>query len=190
MNTLFGGVRREHDVLRPESGALPPHQGTQQGARNAAEEVYTLLRKAESVAAPLRQIEPLASKPWQCDACKSAKQDGETRYKCLTCPNIDLCEKCEALDLSLPNTPTAFQHPNEHALVKLRMRRASYGHLVQDKSKIVHEHIRCNGCQSMPIVGFRYKCGVCSNFDMCEMCETRHEHPQDHPTLKLMQPVQ
>jgi len=42
--------------------------------------------------------------------------------------------------------------------------------------KVVHYGISCNGCGSMPIVGVRYKCTVCPNFDFCENCEGTRPH--------------
>jgi len=46
----------------------------------------------------------------------------------------------------------------------------------------VHEYI-CDGCQMHPIIGIRYRCTVCNNFDYCETCEKTLEHP--HPFIKI-----
>jgi hypothetical protein len=35
---------------------------------------------------------------------------------------------------------------------------------------VVHEHVNCDGCGQKGIVGIRYKCAVCSDFDFCERC--------------------
>jgi hypothetical protein len=58
----------------------------------------------------------------------------------------------------------------------------------QNQSKIVHARIECDGCGEGPIVGIRYKCSVCPDFDYCERCEARIEHP--HPFIKLKTPNQ
>lgn len=50
-------------------------------------------------------------------------------------------------------------------------------------SKNVHYRVICDGCGTNPIVGVRYKCSVCEDFDYCETCEQRVEHP--HPFLKI-----
>ncbi len=34
-------------------------------------------------------------------------------------------------------------------------------------------NVACDGCGVHPIIGIRYKCSVCENFDYCEMCEDR-----------------
>jgi len=43
--------------------------------------------------------------------------------------------------------------------------------------------VTCDGCNAYPIVGYRYKCAVCENFDYCEKCEATIEH--NHPFLKI-----
>ncbi|KAH8255484.1 hypothetical protein KR038_004442 [Drosophila bunnanda] len=43
---------------------------------------------------------------------------------------------------------------------------------------IIHDNVECDGCGVGPIVGFRYKCVQCSNFDLCQRCEAAHKHPE------------
>jgi len=50
----------------------------------------------------------------------------------------------------------------------------------------VHRNVECDGCGVHPMVGIRYKCHTCSNFDYCEKCEATKEHP--HPFVKLKKP--
>jgi len=52
----------------------------------------------------------------------------------------------------------------------------------------VHSNVRCDGCQEHPIVGARYKCTVCPDFDLCAACESKNIHPDSHPLLKLKEP--
>lgn len=36
----------------------------------------------------------------------------------------------------------------------------------------------CNGCDMNPLVGQRYICETCGNYDLCSTCEKKgHEHP-------------
>jgi len=51
----------------------------------------------------------------------------------------------------------------------------------------VHERVACDGCEMFPIVGVRYKCSVCKNFDFCEKCEETKDH--DHAFLKIKRAV-
>jgi hypothetical protein len=55
----------------------------------------------------------------------------------------------------------------------------SQSKLNQKKSKnnYVHEGIKCNNCGAFPIVGIRYKCLECDNFNCCEKCEQEQSHP-------------
>ena len=45
---------------------------------------------------------------------------------------------------------------------------------------MVHENIICNGCGMIPLVGIRYKCKSCQDFNYCEDCinlyNKRHKH--------------
>ena len=45
----------------------------------------------------------------------------------------------------------------------------------------VHTNIKCQNCNKNPIVGFRYKCSVCKNYNLCEECEEKNEESQEHP---------
>jgi len=52
-----------------------------------------------------------------CDECGMKPIEG-VRYKCLRCPNFDLCSKCEEKN----------QHPSDHTLLKLKEHRVHGGH--------------------------------------------------------------
>lgn len=49
--------------------------------------------------------------------------------------------------------------------------------------QVVHKGIECDGCGTSPILGIRYKCAVCKDFDYCAKCEDSLGH--DHPFLKI-----
>jgi hypothetical protein len=51
------------------------------------------------------------------------------------------------------------------------------------KSKFTHSRVTCDGCGIKPIVGNRWKCSVCEDFDYCDNCEKTIEHA--HPFLKI-----
>lgn len=50
----------------------------------------------------------------------------------------------------------------------------------------VHNGVSCDGCSKYPIVGIRYKCSICPDFDFCEECESKVDHP--HEFLKIRRP--
>ena len=51
------------------------------------------------------------------------------------------------------------------------------------KVRSVHIAITCDHCKVSPIIGKRYKCLECQNFDLCENCEAKTVHA--HPMLRL-----
>jgi len=51
----------------------------------------------------------------------------------------------------------------------------------------VHRNVTCDGCGKEGIVGTRYKCTVCPDFDLCENCEP--EHDRSHPMIKINEPL-
>jgi hypothetical protein len=59
----------------------------------------------------------------------------------------------------------------------------------QDVKFVVHEGVQCNAC-GFPLVGIRYKCGICVEYNLCEDCEKLQDiHPIDHPLLKIRVPL-
>jgi len=50
---------------------------------------------------------------------------------------------------------------------------------------------KCDGCGDA-IVGIRYKCVQCDNFDLCELCEeaVAGQHNEEHVFIKIKQPEQ
>ncbi len=38
-------------------------------------------------------------------------------------------------------------------------------------------HVTCDGCAMAPLIGQRYHCATCGNYDLCSACENKgHEH--------------
>lgn len=58
--------------------------------------------------------------------------------------------------------------------------------VVNQEFALKTHNVVCDGCGLHPIIGIRYKCSVCKNFDYCEMCEERQSH--DHPFIKITKP--
>ncbi len=63
---------------------------------------------------------------------------------------------------------------------------------------VKHPNIRCDFCKEMIVDGIRWKCVICSDFDMCEKCETELrweeagmlegsglKHIEGHPFMKI-----
>ena len=54
--------------------------------------------------------------------------------------------------------------------------------------KLVHFGVKCDGCGTFPIIGCRFKCAVCDDFDFCEECEKKLGEEHNHPFLKIYDP--
>jgi len=53
-------------------------------------------------------------------------------------------------------------------------------------NKEYHVGVHCNGCQG-PVIGFRYKCFVCPDYDLCEKCSSAGIH-SEHNMIKITKP--
>ena len=65
-------------------------------------------------------------------------------------------------------------------------------HIAEDQARregYVHRGVTCNSCGSMPIRGIRYRCANCSDFDLCENCESLQLHPKTHLFYKVRIPA-
>lgn len=53
----------------------------------------------------------------------------------------------------------------------------------------VHTGIGCDGCEKSPIVGTRWKCLICENYDLCDECRSSGTaskgHSVDHRMLRM-----
>eukprot|EP00897_Mesotaenium_endlicherianum_P008797 jgi/Mesen1/7946/ME000422S07098 len=120
-----------------------------------------------------------------CDVCKVPVFPGQVRYRCSVCPDFDLCEGCEGPHLLGP------RHPQSHLLYKLRDLPETYGKHpgVHSQKALVHRGICCDVCGANPIMGIRYRCLDCHDFDMCQACEATCGHADfKHRLLKLFYP--
>ena len=43
-----------------------------------------------------------------------------------------------------------------------------------------HPGVTCDACNEKPIVGYRYKCVVCDDYDLCESCKDKGIHSGHH----------
>merc|ERR1719295_650726 len=46
-----------------------------------------------------------------------------------------------------------------------------------DTGKVIHFGVECDLCGMYPIIGDRYKCSICEDWDCCSACEPQHDHP-------------
>jgi sequestosome 1 len=53
-------------------------------------------------------------------------------------------------------------------------------------NKECHAGVTCDGCKG-PVIGFRYKCFVCPDYDLCEKCSSAGIH-SEHNMIKITKP--
>lgn len=58
--------------------------------------------------------------------------------------------------------------------------------VANDNPGEVHHGVRCDGCEGQ-VSGFRYKCTVCPNYDLCSKCERSGLHP-GHNMIRISTP--
>ena len=111
-----------------------------------------------------------------CDGCRCAPIKG-IRYHCTECKDFDYCPSCYE------------KNKDTHRHVFQSFLKSKYPKpvekLPEQKEKNIHFGVICDGCQCAPIVGIRYKCAVCKNFDYCEKCEEKNRETHNHPFLKI-----
>jgi len=92
----------------------------------------------------------------RCDGC--SVRIGGVRYKCNTCPNFDLCSGCKEKNFHA-----------EHSFVT-----------IADPKVTVHPAV-CDSCENW-IVGDRYKCSSCLDYDLCGNCIPKKDevHVKEH----------
>ena len=113
-----------------------------------------------------------------CDGCKVTPLRGN-RYKCKKCKDFDFCEDCYKKNKE--------SHGHDFQIIAHPHCRNRLGHPNKKYCQrgIVHSKIMCDGCGMLPLVGWRYKCSVCDEYNLCENCEERIGGKHDHPFIKI-----
>ena len=119
-----------------------------------------------------------------CDGCKMHPLVGK-RYKCECCPNFDFCEECYKKKKGKHGH--SFRQVETRVLLKEILKQYSRK-TENEEGKPIHHQYSCDGCGMNPIVGIRYKCSICDNFDYCESCEEMHKNEHNHPFFKVYRP--
>jgi len=51
--------------------------------------------------------------------------------------------------------------------------------------KNMHLGFACISCRQVPLLGIRYKCSVCKDYDLCQACEETSGQAHPHPFIKI-----
>lgn len=112
----------------------------------------------------------------KCDGCGAYPIYGK-RYKCDACENFDYCEECYEREKE--------KHKHTFNIIKAHCVRRKKENV---EKKPVHKNVICDKCKAAPIVGSRFKCAVCANYDLCEKCEEKYGEEHNHPFIKIYEP--
>jgi len=85
--------------------------------------------------------------------------------------------------LSLPKTSSAFTSHQDRPEIESESNSCE-GMSSQGDSLLIWPRHTCDGCNTKPIVGPRFHCTVCEDFDFCENCEKSLQH--EHPFMKFV----
>jgi hypothetical protein len=111
-----------------------------------------------------------------CDGCDQNIRG--IRYKCASCPDYDLCSTCyERVEVHHDAKHAFFQMKTpirRDQRLRLPYHKPLYVQSVDlEKQSDLHEGFYCDGCDSSPIQGIRYRCLECHDYDLCENCNTK-----------------
>ncbi|GLB41855.1 putative protein with zinc-binding domain, present in Dystrophin, CREB-binding protein [Lyophyllum shimeji] len=105
----------------------------------------------------------------KCSTCQAITP--RKRYKCFSCPNINLCRACYSQVHEL--------HPS-HAFLAVPDKRvrshsdpdflSSTPPSPNEEQSLKHPGVRCAHCL-LDIVGARFHCAICDSVDICSNCE-------------------
>lgn len=117
---------------------------------------------------------------------KKDKHEGLPRKAFKKLIKKELDKQCHQIFENLfngQNTEAAQQEPATEQISSLSNTATTI-----NPQSVQHPNVECDGCGQAPIIGPRYKCTVCKDFDYCSTCEETKNHP--HPFLKLNRPGQ
>jgi len=134
-----------------------------------------------------------------CDGCNKKPIIGN-RYKCNNCEDFDFCSDCYKNKIST--------HNKDHTFNLIEKSNKRWHHRGNGKSECpwrtkcrewrnknntnepIHYRVMCDGCNKGPIIGNRYKCNDCEDFDFCGICyeKLKQFHPQEHSFKVIEKP--
>jgi len=117
---------------------------------------------------------------YKCDG-KKVNKKGKTCRKCMGQGKINMKFLQEIQSMIADEVKAHIQSEMSKSQLSVSMSQSQ-----AEKPKTVHHGYTCDGCQTSPIVGIRYKCSARPDYDLCENCEATMETP--HPMIKIREP--
>lgn len=135
---------------------------------------------------PIKKGDELTHWGYICDGCEMAPIKG-IRYHCEQCKDFDFCEKCHKDKKEKHGHNFKKIEKPEVPVPKINL--AGPRIVPNNSNPVIHSTVSCDGCGKFPIIGIRYKCAVCKNFDYCEKCEEKYSEEHKHPFIKIYKPT-
>ena len=125
-----------------------------------------------------------------CSACQST-QIYSDRYNCLQCDHYNLCGNC------FEERRQTKAHSSGHAMIHFRVPNELFGRPIHDSNQMTLKKIKelfhtqrhgmqCDKCEQS-IVGIRFKCDTCYNYNLCFKCMEQRavskNHQNTHPLV-------
>ena len=54
-----------------------------------------------------------------------------------------------------------------------------YNELICNSNKNAQNEIKYEKCFEEPIIGYRYKCPLCNNYNLCQKCQEKNENSEE-----------
>jgi len=133
----------------------------------------------------------------KCDGCSDQNFYGY-RYKCLICENFDFCGQC------FEERKTAKDHELGHPFLLIetpiidKEKEKGLADIIKknklkDALKDTTHETKCAACKQDPLMGIRYKCDDCYDYDLCQKCfeegKTSGDHIKTHSLLAIFYPI-
>ncbi|KAI1793192.1 hypothetical protein LXA43DRAFT_886348 [Ganoderma leucocontextum] len=186
-------TRQEHDVAHVFFPIETP--GEKEGYNRAREEA-----KKPDV------VPPIMHTGIHCDGCELYPIVG-VRHKCLDCDDFDFCTSCMSdpakrenhnvshafFPMYAPSERSRFDRIHEnHGRNRTQSPRHASGSTESPADALpVHRNVICDVCNA-EIVGMRYKCLDCPDYDMCDECIStpalREMHHSQHQFFAIDKP--
>lgn len=138
----------------------------------------------------------------ECASCQMKPLRHVDRYRCLECSTssigYDLCGRCfekrrETQHHSSGHAMIHFKLPNEFLGIHINslnnditLNKIKQLNTLRDEK---HHGIQCDGiCNQKHLIGLRFKCDTCANYNLCETCALKNHvttkmHKRDHPLI-------
>lgn len=60
--------------------------------------------------------------------------------------------------------------------------------MIRESIMPIHSDVNCDGCGQKDMRGIRYKCGHCTDYDLCQICYSFNKHDSSHLFIIINHP--